>query len=110
MDSFELQKKFYALMIEAFNRGLLNKAYQPYIDWKSGKRGLLTEDEIQEMRSVVRSELEQLYDKYPEDYKGVVLDEPLFGPYRGYGKDAEKVSFLDGIEVELCRIYLLLYA
>lgn len=32
------------------------------------------------------------------------LDEPFFGAWRGYGKDAEKAAFLDSIKVELDRI------
>lgn len=50
------------------------------------------------------------HDAYPEAYKGVALDEPFFGAWRGYGKDAEKAAFLDSIKVELDRIYLLLYS
>ena len=110
MNPFEMQGVYCAKMIEAFNSGLLNQAFQPYIDWKRGLRGRLAEDEVQEMLSVALVELDALYDAYPEAYKGVVLEEPFFGAWRGYGKDTEKAAFMDSIKVELDRIYVLLYS
>lgn len=110
MNPFEMQDIYCAKLIEAFDRGMLNQAFQPYIDWKIGQRGQLAEDEIQEMRIVASVELDALYDAYPEAYKGVTLDEPFFGAWRGYGRDAEKAAFLDSIKAELDSIYVLLYA
>lgn len=110
MNPFEMQDIYCAKLIKAFNSGLLNQAFQPYIDWKRGLRGQLAKDEIQEMQSVAMVELDALYDAYPDAYKGVVLDEPFFGAWRGYGKDAEKAAFLDSVKVELDNIYMLLYA
>lgn len=109
----ERQDKFMALMIEAYNQHRIPNWYvfKPYFDWKISKMFRIKLSEIREMRSVAHRLLEKYDQQYPNSMDGIDFNDTddLFCYYRGYGKDAETVGLLTGIEEELTNIMIMRY-
>lgn len=111
MEYWEQQERFTALMIQAYDEHKIPNWYvfKPYIEWKRTKVFRITNAEIREMLSVARRLLSKYDEIYPNAMDGIDFSdtEDLFYLTRGYGKDAQVVGFLTGIEEELTNILIL---
>ena len=100
---FNQQDAFVAKMVKAYDQGVINEVYKPYIDWKQGKSFMPSQEEVANIKEILTIELNYYYDKYPEAYKEVDLSVYL-GEYKGYKEDADVVAILEAIDAELLNL------
>lgn len=107
---FEKQNIFFNRMIEEYKNGAIphSSVFEPYIKWKIGKcsHTEITRKMAHKMLDEIAPLLEGYYEKYPRAYENMdsYINEDPWQQYAGFGNDKYIVSYLEGIEAELCNI------
>lgn len=110
IDPFEKQNIFHNRMIKDYKDGIIpnSSVFEPYFKWKMGEcsHSEITREMAHKMIKEASTLLDKYYDKYPNAYDNmdVYINDDPWQQYKGFRADKYIVSYLEGIEVELCNI------